>query len=75
MITTNRWARFEFRDWSINSHKFWEVKETKQGFEVSYGRIGCENPCFGGILTEKQIRAKVSEKLRKGYLHVSGPIC
>jgi len=74
MITTNRWARFEMVYPPSNTFKFWEVRETDKGFEVAHGRIGAE-PIFGGILTEKQIRAKVAEKLRKGYLHVAGPIC
>lgn len=74
MITTNRWGRFELVNPSSNTYKFWEARETDKGFKVAHGRIGAV-PIFGGILTEKQIRAKVTEKLRKGYLQVAGPIC
>jgi hypothetical protein len=74
MITTNRWGRFELVNPASNTFKYWEARETDRGFEVAHGRIGAV-PIFGGILTEKQIRAKVAEKLRKGYLQVAGPIC
>ncbi len=66
-------ARFEFIEPSINSYKYWEARETEDGFEIAYGRLGAV-PNFGGVLSYSELQKKIREKLRKGYIQVSGPL-
>ena len=69
MDANDGYRRFEYADGS--SCKFWEIKVTKTGYKVRYGRIGAtpRQELEKGIpaMAEKLIRSKTN----KGYVEVT----
>lgn len=57
-------GRYEYREGSSN--KFWELKETADGYIATWGRIGTagQGP---KEYTQEQAEKVVAEKLKKGY--------
>ena len=62
-------GRYEYRD--AKSNKFWSVKRISSGFEVRWGPIGSSGQSMTyDEFSEAEVRAKVTEKLRKGYVKI-----
>ncbi len=65
-------VRYEFTQGT--SSKFWEATprpENDGTWTAWHGRIG-GTPIFSGILTQKEVDAKLREKKRKGYVLTLG---
>ena len=61
----------EFSD--AKSNKFWEIELKGKKINISYGRIGIENPATqsklfaSADLAKKYYEKKLKEKINKGY--------
>lgn len=66
------WTRYELRDPSTNTRKFWEIRRLGTGYETRYGRIDgtprySSKPNAGAAAMGRIIQSK----LRKGYREVT----
>jgi len=72
MIHDQELGRYEFIDMSINSCKFYHIIHdlSRNVYIAKWGRIG--NAPQSKEYTESQARKKISEKIKKGYVHKEG---
>jgi len=63
------YVRYEYRDPSQNSQKFWAIERTREGdaLQVRWGRIGTQGTISNHGLSPVEAVTRKNEKIAKGY--------